>query len=143
LDKDTDVQSARQTTHKQITQIQLQDNQPSSTFLTFQKRERERSQREVSLKKVWIIIASKYCMLLLFSVTAHFPVQDVSAGAQTHLGAAQTHTVLDPCYAGFNGHLAQNMHSKTQKCVWASSIRPRADHEQKKQRFCAACNKDP
>jgi hypothetical protein len=35
-------------------------------------------------------------MLLLFSVTAHFPVQDVFAGAQTHLGAAQTHTVLDP-----------------------------------------------
>ncbi len=35
-------------------------------------------------------------MLPLFSATAHFPVQDVSPGAQTHLGAAQTHTVLDP-----------------------------------------------
>jgi hypothetical protein len=102
LDKDSDVQSAK--ADISLTQIQLQDNQPSSAFLTLQKR--ERSQREVSLKKVWVIIASKYCKLLLFSVTTHFPVQD--------LGAAQTHRVLDPCYAGFDGHLAQNMHSKTQ-----------------------------
>jgi hypothetical protein len=29
-----------------------------------------------------------YCLLLLFLLTAHLPVQDVSAAAQTHFGAA-------------------------------------------------------
>ncbi len=29
-----------------------------------------------------------YCLLLLFLLTAHLPVQDVSVAAQTHFGAA-------------------------------------------------------
>jgi hypothetical protein len=141
LDKDSDVQSAK----ADISQTDYTNSiarQPSQLALFDIPKEREISKGSVLLK-VWVIIASKYCMLLLYSVTAHFPVQDVAPSAQTHLGAAQTHTVLDPCYAGFNGHLAQNMHSKSQKCVWASSIRPRADHEKKKQGFCTACKKDP
>jgi hypothetical protein len=31
------------------------------------------------------------CLLLLFSLSAHFPDQDVYGSAHTHLGDAQTH----------------------------------------------------
>jgi hypothetical protein len=90
LGKDSDVQSAK-ADNAQTDYTNSIARQPTQLGLFDIPKEREISQRQVSLKKVWIIIASKYCMLLL-----------VSTGAQTHLGAAQTHThththVLDPC----------------------------------------------
>ncbi len=75
-----------------------------------------------------IVIAGSSTKALLtsfFSLIPILPAQDMSVGAQTHLGAAHTH--FGSCYGGFG--LVPSVHCKPKstitlgpKHVWASSI---------------------
>jgi hypothetical protein len=54
-----------------------------------------------TLNQHWVLIAgSTKCCQLLFSLTAHFPIQDVFGGAQTHFGAARPSTGPKMCITG-------------------------------------------
>lgn len=89
-----------------------------------------------TLNQHWVLIAgSTRCCQLLFSLTAHFPIQDMFGGAQTHFGApAQLYR-------------PQNVHNRNQSVPGHHSSFLKIDYRQGKKEtcntFCTVINEDP